>query len=168
LEDYSRRTYISENALLPGQVHTYFGGSEQHVFRAYRQEIAALKELTSVTNSGNEEHMEGAEKSQSTEGNDDEGKRGRLIAEKVAQIFQEIGLKTATQTYDYSSSGRSFKGDNVYSILYAPRGDATEAIVLVAPVINADGELNEGGVALLLTLARYFKRRSISVILDSM
>lgn len=39
LNEYSRRTYISENALLPGQVHTYFGGSEQNIFRAYRYEV---------------------------------------------------------------------------------------------------------------------------------
>lgn len=42
LNEYSRQTYISENALLPGQVHTYFGGSEQNVFNAYQYEIQAL------------------------------------------------------------------------------------------------------------------------------
>lgn len=42
LNHYSRQTYVSENALLPGQVHTYFGGSEHNVFRAYRHEVAAL------------------------------------------------------------------------------------------------------------------------------
>lgn len=42
LNEYSRHTYISENALLPGQVHTYFGGSEQNVFNAYRHEIQEL------------------------------------------------------------------------------------------------------------------------------
>ena len=42
LNDYSRHTYISENALLPGQVHTYFGGSEQNIFNAYKYEIQAL------------------------------------------------------------------------------------------------------------------------------
>jgi glycosylphosphatidylinositol transamidase len=42
LDDYSRRTYISENALLPGQVHTYFGGSDQNVFRAYKHEVDEL------------------------------------------------------------------------------------------------------------------------------
>lgn len=42
LDEYSRHTYISENALLPGQVHTYFGGSEQNVFNAYKHEIQAL------------------------------------------------------------------------------------------------------------------------------
>lgn len=44
LNEYSRHTYISENALLPGQVHTYFGGSEQRVFNAYKHEIRALED----------------------------------------------------------------------------------------------------------------------------
>ena len=39
LNEYSRNTYISENALLPGQVHTYFGGSERSVFDAYKYEL---------------------------------------------------------------------------------------------------------------------------------
>jgi glycosylphosphatidylinositol transamidase len=42
LDEYSRRTYISENALLPGQVHTYFAGSDQNVFRAYKHEVEGL------------------------------------------------------------------------------------------------------------------------------
>jgi len=42
LDRYSRQTYISENALLPGQVHTYFGGSEQNVFRAFKHEVDSL------------------------------------------------------------------------------------------------------------------------------
>lgn len=46
LESNSRRTYISENALLPGQASTYFGGSEQNIFRAYRHEVAALANAT--------------------------------------------------------------------------------------------------------------------------
>jgi GPI-anchor transamidase subunit GAA1 len=42
LNEYSRRTYVSENALLPGQVHTYFTGSEHNIFRAYRHEVAGV------------------------------------------------------------------------------------------------------------------------------
>jgi hypothetical protein len=42
LNEYSRGTYVSENALLPGQVHTYFSGSEHNVFRAYRHEVHGL------------------------------------------------------------------------------------------------------------------------------
>lgn len=44
LNDYSRNTYVSENALLPAQVHTYFAGSEHNVFRAYRHEVWGLNE----------------------------------------------------------------------------------------------------------------------------
>lgn len=42
LNEYSRRTYISENALLPGQVHAYFSGSEQNIFRGYKKELGGL------------------------------------------------------------------------------------------------------------------------------
>jgi GPI-anchor transamidase subunit GAA1 len=42
LDEYSRQTYISENALLPGQVHTYFGGSEQNVFRGFKKEMESV------------------------------------------------------------------------------------------------------------------------------
>jgi glycosylphosphatidylinositol transamidase len=33
---------------LPGQVHTYFGGSDQNVFRAYKQEVNALVDKSNV------------------------------------------------------------------------------------------------------------------------
>lgn len=42
LDEYSRQTYISENALLPGQVHAYFTGSEQNIFRGYKKELQGL------------------------------------------------------------------------------------------------------------------------------
>ncbi|KAL9623895.1 MAG: hypothetical protein Q9160_001887 [Pyrenula sp. 1 TL-2023] len=125
----SRQTYISENALLPGQVHTYFGGSEQNVFRAYKQELLAVKE-------GSEEE----------------------ISERILSILRVNGLKTATQKFEYESAGKIYGGENVYSVLHAPRGDGTEAIVLVAAWKNIDGGSNVHGVALVLTLARYFRR----------
>ena len=76
-------------------------------------------------------------------------------------MLQSAGLRTARQRYEYTSSGQTVVGENLYSILHAPRGDATEVIVLVAAWTNADGQINRSGVALLLTLARYFKRRSM-------
>ena len=54
-----------------------------------------------------------------------------------------------------------YAGENVYGVLQAPRGDATEAIVLVAAWKSIEGEVNRNGVALALTLARYFKRWSL-------
>jgi GPI-anchor transamidase subunit GAA1 len=76
-------------------------------------------------------------------------------------ILSSIGLKTARQNFTYTSSGETQSGENVYAILQAPRGDATEAIVLIAARHNVRGERNTNGVALALTLSRYFRRWSL-------
>ncbi|PGH10216.1 rhomboid protein 2 [Helicocarpus griseus UAMH5409] len=132
LNEYSRQTYISENALLPGQVHTYFAGSEQNIFRGFRREIDTVK---------NAEYD--------------------VISQKIQSIFRESGLKVATQDYEYHSAGNTHTGQNVYGVIHAPRGDGTEAIVLVATWKTIEDELNLNGVTLALTLARYFKRWSL-------
>ncbi|KAI1996579.1 Glycosyl phosphatidyl inositol protein transamidase complex subunit [Ophidiomyces ophidiicola] len=132
LNEYSRQTYISENALLPGQVHTYFSGSEQNIFRGYRQEIEAVKDA-----------------------------EYDVVSQKFQSILRESGLKVATQNYEYRSAGNTHSGQNVYGIIQAPRGDGTEAIVLVAAWKTIKGEPNLHGVTLALTLARYFKRWSL-------
>jgi glycosylphosphatidylinositol transamidase len=144
LDEYARQTYISENALLPGQVHAYFSGSEQNIFRGYK------RELESLLNSGNQEGQE-AKDSELTP----------VISDQIQSILRAAGLKVATQKYEYTSSGITHEGQSVYAIIHAPRGDATEAIVLVAAWKTADGELNLNGVSLALTLARYFKRWSL-------
>ncbi|KAH8163237.1 hypothetical protein CIB48_g5011 [Xylaria polymorpha] len=132
LDDLSRRTYISENALLPGQVNTYFGGSDRNVFRAYRHEVDALEEKSNFE-----------------------------INDGLENIFRGIGLKVGRQNYTYHSAGHTYAGENTYAILHAPRGDATEAIVLVTAWKNVKNEFNRNGVALGLALARYFKRWSL-------
>lgn len=149
LQQYSRGTYISENALLPGQVHTYFGGSEQNIFRAYKHEVARMvvQPWTTLENGTRVFHPLKAT---------DEDRRRKFM-----ELFRNCGLKTASQGYEYVSSGRVYKGENVYGVLHAPRGDGTEAIVLMAAVRNIKGELNLQGVTLLLALARYFKRWSL-------
>ncbi|KAJ5898775.1 Gaa1-like protein [Penicillium taxi] len=139
LNEYSRQTYISENALLPGQVHAYFTGSEQNIFRGYK------KELEGLLNESPETEIE----------------LTPSIFDKIHSILQVAGLKVATQKYQYTSAGITHQGENIYGIIHAPRGDATEAIVLVAAWKTADDELNLNGVTLALTLARYFKRWSL-------
>ena len=76
-------------------------------------------------------------------------------------ILKGVGVKVARQNYTYHSSGDTYSGENIYAILQAPRGDATEAIVLVAPWRNPRDELNRNGLALALALMRYFKRWSL-------
>ncbi|GME35539.1 Gaa1-like GPI transamidase component [Neofusicoccum parvum] len=132
LDEYSRQTYISENALLPGQVHTYLGGSEHNIFRAYRHEVHALLDK-------------------------DQDERSQILEE----LLKTTGLKTARQKYTYRTPGKDTVGENVYGVLQGPRADATEAVVLVASWETVNGEINQSGVALALTLARYFKRWSL-------
>lgn len=69
-----------------------------------------------------------------------------------------MGVKVGRQNYTYHAAGDEFSGENIYGIIQAPRGDATEAIVLVAAWRSVDDELNKNGLALALTLIRYFKR----------
>lgn len=42
-----RNTYISENALLPAQAHTYFRESEWNIVRGYREEVHSLEDKNS-------------------------------------------------------------------------------------------------------------------------
>ncbi|KAL7905759.1 Gaa1-like protein [Trichoderma velutinum] len=84
-----------------------------------------------------------------------------LVNDKLESILTGFGVKVGRQNYTYHSAGEKYSGENVYGILQAPRGDATEAIVLVAAWKSIDEQLNRNGVALVLTLARYFKRWSL-------
>ena len=143
--------------MLPGQVHTYFAGSEQNVFRGYREELKL------VTN-----QIAGAESE------DPDAARSRPAKnvnstwiDKISAIFNNAGLPTATQYFEYHSAGNLTTGINVYSVLHAPRGDGTEAIVLLAPERNAIREHNINGIALLLTLARYFKSNTLVLSISS-
>lgn len=81
--------------------------------------------------------------------------------EGIERIIKEINLKSATQRYGFEVAGKKIEGTNVYGLLQGPRADATEAMVLIAAWKNFEGEINYSGVALALTMARYFKRWSI-------
>lgn len=83
------------------------------------------------------------------------------VNDKLESFLKAAGLKVARQKFEYTTSGEVHAGENVYAILQAPRGDATEAIVLVGAWRNMDDVLNQSGVALVLTLARYCKRWSL-------
>jgi glycosylphosphatidylinositol transamidase len=81
--------------------------------------------------------------------------------QRLEAIFREQNLKVATQHYNYTVSNTTVANENVYAILQGPRADATEAIVLIGAWKNMENEVNNSGVALVLTLARYFKRWSL-------
>lgn len=147
LNEYSRQTYISENALLPGQVHTYFGGSEQNVFRAYKHELdVALQPLPDVNQTLSRDEIRAVEDKRNAQ---------------IQDLFRSAGLKSTRQRYSFASSGQVYEGENVHAVLQAPRGDGTEAIVILAALKNIENVSNANGVTLLISLARYFKRWSL-------
>ncbi|CAG8647362.1 24236_t:CDS:10 [Cetraspora pellucida] len=128
-EQYSKHTYISENALLPGQVNTYYGWQQVFDATAYRDRIK------SMSNSSNIEKINYIE--------------GEL---------RRAGLKTATQNFTAISSGKVISGINVFGVLSSPRTDGTEALVLSAPWRSKDGvTTNINGIAAALSLGKFFK-----------
>lgn len=120
-----RNSYISENALMPSQVTSYFRESEWNIVRGYREELQGL------------EHSSVSERNQ--------------IIESWLDGF---GLLNT-----YHKNG--IVNDTLYSIMHAPRGDDTEAMVLTVPWTTSDQEYNLGGMALAMGLARYFAKASI-------
>ncbi|KAG7847810.1 hypothetical protein KL941_001989 [Ogataea angusta] len=74
--------------------------------------------------------------------------------EMLSSWMKTIGYKT----FEYRSANDS---RTTYGIYHVPKGDDTEAMVIVAPWTTSDGEKNIGGLALTMGLIRYFHRLSI-------
>lgn len=70
---------------------------------------------------------------------------------KVSLWMQDYGAKTAMYKDDKY-------GEALYGIIYASKGDGTEAMVLAAPWVTVDDKYNNGGVGLAIALSRYFSR----------
>lgn len=132
-----RRTYISENALMPSQAYSYFRESEWNLVRGYRRQLETFIKYPNELDKTIETAYEVV-----------------TAQERFATIeswLQEFGVKTATYHNNVT-------GDTLYGVLHAPRGDGTEAMVLCMPWHNGDGNFNIGGTALGIDLARYFSR----------
>ncbi|CAG8486788.1 16795_t:CDS:10 [Acaulospora morrowiae] len=129
LEQYSKHTYISENALLPGQVNTYYNWPQVFEAMAYRDNIKSILNLSSLEK-----------------------------AEHIEDQLKRSGFKTAKQNFTVVSSGRVISGVNVFGVLNSPRADGTEALVLSAPWISKDGvTININGIAAALSIGKFFK-----------
>lgn len=126
LDGQYRNTYISENALMPGQVTSYFRESEWNIVRGYRSQ-AKKWDYEQAARSNPE----------------------------LGSWLSDLGLKVAH--FDDPKTNST----TLYAVMHAPRGDNTEAIVLVTPYITSSDESNIGGFALAPALARYFGRMSI-------
>ncbi|POW14716.1 hypothetical protein PSTT_02701 [Puccinia striiformis] len=133
----SRSTYLSENAILPGQVNTYWSWDHVHKADRYADLVDQWRGFDSVQR-----------------------------ATQIKRLLQSFGLRSQTQSYAFSSIGTDSQiisnGTNVHAILHAPRTDGSEALVLMAswqtrkPGSDIRGaNINVRGVASVLALAEY-------------
>ncbi|KAJ2082278.1 Glycosyl phosphatidyl inositol protein transamidase complex subunit [Coemansia sp. RSA 988] len=130
-ELFWRRTYFSENAMLPGQADPCFG-NEHHLAAMDRMDAALSTSLR-------------------------EGSVGQQRAAAVAEVFSEFGLDTEVQTivYDEVPGVGQHQGTNVHGILRAPRSDSVEALVIAAAWTTADNQTNINAVRVMAALAQF-------------
>ncbi|BGO95445.1 hypothetical protein NBRC10512_001413 [Rhodotorula toruloides] len=133
-----RRHYISENAMQPGQVNTYWNWADVHVADLYAENVAKW--------SAGDVTVEA---------------RSRVIQD----AFHELGLPASQQRYTFKLARNStLSGVNTYAILAAPKTDGAEALVLSASWLSrakdehGQPRINTRGVAIVLALANYFKK----------
>ena len=124
-----RKTYFSENALLPHQGVTFVRSRDWVGVNSIRDEIRSYEE---------------------------NGIPVFLQVGLTKNIFEQFDVKV--YTHDWSHADGSFGGTNIYGIVRATRGTQNEAAVIAAPWTNMEGRFNEGGVAVLLGLARHFTK----------
>ncbi|KAG1174609.1 hypothetical protein G6F70_006567 [Rhizopus microsporus] len=128
-EKYNKGTYISENALLPGQANVEYGYNDIRTAEDYVQKLIGIQDKDSET-------------------------RAQFIHEE----FRQSGFVSAIQRFDMDTIGHNTKGTNIFAIHKAPRSDGKEALILSASWISRTGEFNTNGIAALLSLAKLFKR----------
>ncbi|WAQ89314.1 hypothetical protein PtA15_11A1 [Puccinia triticina] len=133
----ARSTYLSENAILPGQVNTYWNWDQVHKADRYADLVDQWRDLPSEQR-----------------------------AAQIDHLFRSFGLRSEAQSYTFSFLGSNphsiSNGTNVHAILHAPRTDGSEALVLMASWLTRrpgsdirGGDINVRGVASVLALAEY-------------
>ncbi|KAG0245355.1 Gaa1-like protein [Mortierella sp. GBAus27b] len=130
-QGYSKETYVSENALLPGGANIRFEWNDYMAAQGYSNLVQKISELPSYER-----------------------------ATALQNEFSQLGLKSATQNYTLHTSTDSRHGVNAYAVFYAPRSDGTEALVLSASWTSRNQETNTNAIAMLLALGKVFKRCS--------
>lgn len=135
----SRRTWIDENALQPGQVNVDWSWAD---VRFADIKLGLLEDLWRRNASSAER------------------------AEFISSQFRELGIASATQQYTFSTPTGDFAGVNAYGTFRSPRTSGAEAIVIVASWISREDEgqkrqPNLRGIATVLSLANNLRRQSV-------
>ncbi|XP_046738972.1 glycosylphosphatidylinositol anchor attachment 1 protein isoform X1 [Diprion similis] len=132
--EFNDNTYFSENALLPGLVTNEFN-EDGGAKRFHDELLAEMKEYP----------------------ND-------MPYPWLLAKFRQLNLDVYTHnfTLNYPLSQQKFTGQNVYSILRAPRSASTEAIILSVPYRSASSIhlTTAPSIALLLAFAKFCRKQN--------
>ncbi|XP_055346850.1 LOW QUALITY PROTEIN: glycosylphosphatidylinositol anchor attachment 1 protein-like [Paramacrobiotus metropolitanus] len=135
-DNFTLKTYFSENALLPGLVqHEFSSLNENYALKQHRMLMDLSKE--------------------------DSG----YVRERIKKSFQDLGLDVYDHYYNYSTPKHPDKirnGHGVYAIVRASRANSLESIVISAPLRPANTKhiRTEGSIALMLALAQHFRHKN--------
>ncbi|EPY53415.1 GPI-anchor transamidase complex subunit Gaa1 [Schizosaccharomyces cryophilus OY26] len=135
-EQFLSRLRVSENALLPGQVNTYFGNENTKTMRA------ALSLVRGWSNKDEVEEL-------------------NPMFQDLEAIFTTMGMAVQRQKYTTRIYEEYHQGSNFYTVFRSPRGDATESLLLCVPWKDYEGYYNEAGLALAISLMKYFQGWSL-------
>ncbi|XBW36226.1 hypothetical protein QEN19_001807 [Hanseniaspora menglaensis] len=128
LDGSFRRTYISENALMPNQAYSQFRETEWNIVRGFRNEIKDLKVWNIDI-------------------------RNKIVSNWLQDYSLETSIYKTNIISDVSGDHNS---EVLYGILNGQRCDGTEAMVICAPWFNSEMEYNVGGVSVAIALTRFF------------
>ncbi|KAJ1661937.1 Glycosyl phosphatidyl inositol protein transamidase complex subunit [Coemansia sp. RSA 1813] len=130
LQNFSRRAYFSENAMMPGQAHSMFGADEH---------IAATSMIDSALAA------------------EEKGRDSDARAKALFNVFEELGLDSEIQRFKFEEvpGVGETEGTNVHGILRAPRSDAVEALLIAASWTTSANKTNINAVRLMAGLAKY-------------
>jgi glycosylphosphatidylinositol transamidase len=81
-----------------------------------------------------------------------------IDAGEFADAMEGLGLDVSTQHFEYRNEFVR-KGINVQGIYRAPRGEGTEALVLLVPR-TVNNQTNYGGIQMLFSFAKFVQRFS--------
>ncbi|TNN14832.1 Glycosylphosphatidylinositol anchor attachment 1 protein [Schistosoma japonicum] len=132
-DEFNHKTYMSENALLVGQVDEVFSDVSSSI-KFYEESKNAFKSNGFVG-----------------------------LKQWLFKQLKNIGLEVYLQDFSFSheilSPLKSINGSNLYSIMRSPSGGRTEALVIITALGDDNNSIYFGSLAYVLSLNKLFRNQ---------
>ncbi|KAK4468598.1 hypothetical protein MN116_007789 [Schistosoma mekongi] len=132
-DEFNHKTYMSENALLIGQVDEIFSDVSSSI-KFYEESKITFKSDGIV------------------------GLRQWLFKE-LSTIGLEVYLQDFSFSHEILSPLKSINGSNLYAIMRSPSGGRTEALVIITALGDDNNSIYFGSLAYVLSLSKLFRNQ---------